>query len=289
MLIPSNMQAVEITGNVADLFSNTLSLLASSLNADTISEITRYQSITGNIYPSLPQVVTEGNKSLRLTKTSLKFKADGSLIPAKVISTADPILETKNLRYTIEIKVPNLGTVTKSDVKITKNMTLKDIFEVTSTSEPTPGATEQVSVPFLGFAPMYEARNRYFAPITYWWADYWNKGGNWDRTASSPDCMAPVIINSGNGPGDTKSNDWARQISIVRAKGMKAIGYVSTQYGKRAVADILAVFDIAHHQLRGTSRAASNNTLANHIHNISNVTNCNGLRVTVVKDICNTV
>ena len=84
MLIPSNMQAVEITGNVADLFSNTLSLLASSLGADTISEITRYQSTTGSIYPSLPQAVTEG-KALRLTKTSLKFKADGSLIPAKVI------------------------------------------------------------------------------------------------------------------------------------------------------------------------------------------------------------
>lgn len=239
MLIPSNMQAVEITGNVADLFSNTLSLLASSLGADTISEITRYQSTTGSIYPSLPQAVTEG-KALRLTKTSLKFKADGSLIPAKVISTADPILETKNLRYTVEIKVPNLGTVTKSDVKITKSMTLKDIFEVTNTSEPHPGAAEQVSVSFLGFAPMYEARNRYFAPITYWWADFWNVGGNWDRTAASPDCMAPAIINSGNGPGATKSDDWARQISIIRAKGMKAIGYVSTQYGKRAVADILA-------------------------------------------------
>lgn len=96
-----------------------------------------------------------------------------------------------------------------------------------------------------GMTPFYAARDRHFAPITYWWADYYATPSKWDRILEPSDILGPVIINNGNGPGSSADPDWLRQAEISRSRGTKVIGYVSTAYGARAEADILS--DIAKH------------------------------------------
>lgn len=97
--------------------------------------------------------------------------------------------------------------------------------------------------PSGGYAPFYAARDRHWAPITYWWADYWNPTGNWARTLTDPDVLGPMLINIGNGAGSAVDQDWLRQVKIARARGCKIMGYVSTLYGQRSRADILADVD----------------------------------------------
>ena len=98
-------------------------------------------------------------------------------------------------------------------------------------------------VPPSGFASFFEDRKRYWAPITYWWADFWNANGNWARTLTDPDVLGPLLINVGNGAGSAVDQDWLRQVKIARARGGKIMGYVSTMYGQRSRADILADVD----------------------------------------------
>lgn len=90
-----------------------------------------------------------------------------------------------------------------------------------------------------GYAPFFADRDRYYAPITYWWADYWNTSGNWSKTLEEPDVLGPMLINVGNGPGAALDGDWVRQVKIARARGCKIMGYVSTLYGKRSKDAIL--------------------------------------------------
>lgn len=97
-----------------------------------------------------------------------------------------------------------------------------------------------------GVAQSYSDSERYFAPITYWWADFWTPGGNWDRTLENPDVLGPVIINIGNGPGAAPDADWLAQVKIARSRGAHVIGYVSTAYGVRSENEILG--DIAKHK-----------------------------------------
>lgn len=98
-------------------------------------------------------------------------------------------------------------------------------------------------VPASGFASFFEDRKRYWAPITYWWADFWNANGNWARTLTDPDVLGPLLINVSNGAGSAVDQDWLRQVKIARARGGKIMGYVSTMYGQRSRADILADVD----------------------------------------------
>lgn len=82
--------------------------------------------------------------------------------------------------------------------------------------------------------------HRFFSPITYFWADWYNRDSSkWLRvTRGMP--LGFVILNIGNGSGVSLDPDFLEQSKRARNAGAKLLGYVRTDYGRRDRAEILA-------------------------------------------------
>lgn len=64
----------------------------------------------------------------------------------------------------------------------------------------------------------------------------------WDEmtAAASQGVGITAIMNPNNGPSDAVNTDYTSAVNAFRAAGGKVIGYVSTQYGARDAAVVLA-------------------------------------------------
>ena len=82
--------------------------------------------------------------------------------------------------------------------------------------------------------------HRFFSPITYFWADWYNRDNSkWLRvTRGMP--LGFVILNIGNGSGESLDPDFLEQSKRARNAGAKLLGYVRTDYGRRDRGEILA-------------------------------------------------
>jgi hypothetical protein len=73
---------------------------------------------------------------------------------------------------------------------------------------------------------------------------YFYPGGKdlaeWDRLIDSPAAAdTVVIVNTANGPGDKRIDDYAKVLERAKDKQLTVIGYVSTKYGKdRTLAEV---------------------------------------------------
>lgn len=64
---------------------------------------------------------------------------------------------------------------------------------------------------------------------------------NWDAViAAAPKVPILLIANPASGPGATVNSDYVKAIARAKTAGAKVLGYVSTSYGNRAVADVKA-------------------------------------------------
>ncbi|MBV7292370.1 spherulation-specific family 4 protein [Corynebacterium sp. TAE3-ERU16] len=92
----------------------------------------------------------------------------------------------------------------------------------------------------------FDAAGRYYSPVTYWWADFYNGDeSKWKKVLTESDVMGLVIINVSSGAGAKKDEDFAKQAAIARASGAFVIGYVLTHWGTRKHSEILT--EIQHH------------------------------------------
>lgn len=82
--------------------------------------------------------------------------------------------------------------------------------------------------------------HRFFSPITYFWADWYNRDSSkWLRvTRGMP--LGFVILNISNGSGESLDPDFLEQSKRARNAGAKLLGYVRTDYGRRDRGEILA-------------------------------------------------
>ena len=65
-------------------------------------------------------------------------------------------------------------------------------------------------------------------------------GADWQRIIAASDVVGMIIFNPNNGPGTTTDPAYTSAIAKARAAGILVLGYVATNYGKRAEADINA-------------------------------------------------
>lgn len=86
---------------------------------------------------------------------------------------------------------------------------------------------------------------RHVAPVTYWWADYYNADSKWATALTLGTAASYVILNVRNGSGTASDPDWVEQAARAKASGAKVLGYVRTTYGKRPEAEVLG--EIANH------------------------------------------
>ena len=200
-------------------------------------------------------VWVSGQPVPRVPLISTSIPTAGLRVP--VLASDDPTI-TEGAGFVIKVVVettPRIGQHNDTGTSLARTIQVvtADPDEIPLGSKPnlTPVADptqyadvmSAIKVPASGFASFFEDRKRYWAPITYWWADFWNANGNWARTLTDPDVLGPLLINVGNGAGSAVDQDWLRQVKIARARGGKIMGYVSTMYGQRSRADILADVD----------------------------------------------
>lgn len=200
-------------------------------------------------------VWANGQPVPRVPLISTSIPTAGLRVP--VLASDDPTI-TEGAGFVIKVVVettPRTGQHNTSGTRLARTIQVitADQNEIplgtkpnlTPVADPTQYADvmSAIKVPASGFASFFEDRKRYWAPITYWWADFWNANGNWARTLTDPDVLGPLLINVGNGAGSAVDQDWLRQVKIARARGGKIMGYVSTMYGQRSRADILADVD----------------------------------------------
>ncbi len=69
---------------------------------------------------------------------------------------------------------------------------------------------------------------------------YFAPGADWQRVIKASDVVGMIIFNPSNGPGQAADPAYVSAISQARAAGILVLGYVSTEYGQRAEADINA-------------------------------------------------
>lgn len=70
-----------------------------------------------------------------------------------------------------------------------------------------------------------------------------NPDGEWERMQAAAPAVKYVILNPASGPGDAKSTDWATQIRRAQAAGLHVLGYVTTSYGAKSRAAVVAEID----------------------------------------------
>jgi hypothetical protein len=72
---------------------------------------------------------------------------------------------------------------------------------------------------------------------------YWDPDQQWQRIIAAAPTVGMIIFNPASGPGTVTKAGYAAAIAQAQAAGIKVLGYVSTQYGARAEADIDADVD----------------------------------------------
>jgi len=69
---------------------------------------------------------------------------------------------------------------------------------------------------------------------------YFAPGPEWQRVIAAAPTVGMVIINPANGPGAGTIPQYTQVIAQARAAGIIVLGYVSTSYGQRPEADVIA-------------------------------------------------
>ena len=69
---------------------------------------------------------------------------------------------------------------------------------------------------------------------------YFAPGPQWQRMIAAAPTVGMVIINPASGPGASADPGYTQVIAQARAVGIIVLGYVSTSYGQRAQADVIA-------------------------------------------------
>ena len=69
---------------------------------------------------------------------------------------------------------------------------------------------------------------------------YFAPGPEWQRVIAAAPTVGMVIINPASGPGASTDLQYAQVIAQARAAGIIVLGYVSSSYGQRAEADVIA-------------------------------------------------
>jgi hypothetical protein len=69
---------------------------------------------------------------------------------------------------------------------------------------------------------------------------YFAPGPEWQRVIAAAPTVGMVIINPASGPGASTDPQYAQVIAQARAAGIIVLGYVSTSYGQRPEADVIA-------------------------------------------------
>jgi hypothetical protein len=69
---------------------------------------------------------------------------------------------------------------------------------------------------------------------------YFAPGPEWQRVIAAAPTVGMVIINPASGPGTSTDPQYAQVIAQARAAGIIVLGYVSTSYGQRPEADVVA-------------------------------------------------
>jgi hypothetical protein len=69
---------------------------------------------------------------------------------------------------------------------------------------------------------------------------YFAPGPEWQRVIAAAPTVGMVIINPASGPGTSTDPGYAQVIAQARAAGIIVLGYVSTSYGQRPEADVIA-------------------------------------------------
>jgi hypothetical protein len=67
---------------------------------------------------------------------------------------------------------------------------------------------------------------------------YWDPDDQWQQIIASAPTVGMIIFNPNSGPGTAAKPGYAAAIAQAQKAGIKVLGYVSTQYGARAEADI---------------------------------------------------
>ncbi len=69
---------------------------------------------------------------------------------------------------------------------------------------------------------------------------YFAPGSEWQRVIAAAPTVGMVIINPASGPGTSTDPQYTQVIAQARAAGIIVLGYVSTSYGQRPEADVVA-------------------------------------------------
>jgi len=80
----------------------------------------------------------------------------------------------------------------------------------------------------------------------YTYPDWWNTPNNWFRMCDAMNVSAgpsTAVMNPASGPGTAANPDYQRVIDYCHARGQHVIGYVSTSYGSRSAATVIADID----------------------------------------------
>jgi hypothetical protein len=67
---------------------------------------------------------------------------------------------------------------------------------------------------------------------------YWTPDSQWQRIIADAPTVGMIIFNPASGPGTATNPAYPPVIAQAQAAGIRVLGYVSTQYGQRAEADI---------------------------------------------------
>lgn len=65
----------------------------------------------------------------------------------------------------------------------------------------------------------------------------------WERLVAWAPFVRAVVLNVHNGPGDPSDPYYPRVVQALRAAGVRILGYVDTDYGRRSAADVSADVD----------------------------------------------
>jgi len=69
---------------------------------------------------------------------------------------------------------------------------------------------------------------------------YWQPDSQWQRIIADAPTVGMIIFNPASGPGTATDPAYPPVIAQAQAAGIRVLGYVSTNYGQRAEADITA-------------------------------------------------
>ena len=86
----------------------------------------------------------------------------------------------------------------------------------------------------------FNAGQRYWCPVTYWWSDQRQPGSKWDYIFGNLDIIGFVIINPRSGFGDKVEPDFTDLTTQLKNKNVPGVGYVRTIKGTKPVDDVLA-------------------------------------------------